>query len=321
VPPREPLSVDPQDLAPREQDRVAAALARVRLHELHDPGSAAFAAAYAMLAEHFLAAGELEDRDHLAHLVAAPALQYAPGVAGTYHMIAAWAGDRLVGVRDCYIDIDRVAGLCLVALSHICVAPDWRRTGLAAALRGLPLGLARRAVHAAVGRPLPTLVVAEMEPADPDDPATVVRLLAYGRSGFAVLDPRRVRYSQPEFRELPNPAHTALPLLAVVRTAHLDGPPDLVPEPLAEAFPRLFHVVHRTFLPAARVDPSEAHVRRHLEIGAPVPLLPLPTDPTDLRALAPLVRGAVLPLYPPGLRGPRPEFGDPAEELARLRLP
>lgn len=314
------LHVDPADIAPLDRPKVAAALARVRLAEIRDPDTPAFHAAYDLLAGHFLASGELEDRDHIADFVTRRTIDYGlADVEGTYHLVGAFDGDTLVGVRDCYVDIDHTNNLCLVALAHVCVTPEWRRSGLAAALRTLPLAMARGAATARAGRPLPTLMVAEMEPADPDDPATVIRLLAYGRSGFAALDPRRVPYSQPEFRDLDAPSHTGIPLLGVVRTAGLAADPHTIPEAVAAAFPRLFHVCHRMFLPHARVDPSEQHVLRHLLRGTPVPLLPLPTDLTDLDALAPLVRGAVLPLYPPALRGPNPTFDDPTRELRRLR--
>jgi hypothetical protein len=145
----------------------------------------------------------------------------------------------------------------------------------------------------------------------------VIRLLAYGRSGFAALDPSRVRYSQVEFRDLPDAAHTGTPMLGVVRP--LDLPPGPLPVAVVASFPRLFYACHRGFVPGARVDPGESLVRGALHASdAPVPLLPLPTALDELPRLAPLVRGAVLPLYPPGLRGEQPRHGDADEELARV---
>ncbi len=312
--------VDLADVSPLDAPKLREALTQVRLEEIRDADSPAFHAAYDMLAACFFDRGELEDRDHLAAFVRQPRIVYDRTLEGTYHLIAAFDGDTLVGVRDCYVDLDLEQGLCVVALAHSYVDPAWRRRGLAAALRTCPLTLARRTLEHGFGRLLPTLVVAEMEPADPNDPATVVRLMAYGRSGFSVLDPRRVPYSQPEFRDLPEASHTGIPLLGVVRTLGVEGSPEgTVPEHVAAAFPRLFYVCHRMFLPGERVDPSEAHVRSRLEAGGtPVPLLPLPTSTASLGSLAPLVRGAVLPLYPPGLRGPDPQYAPPSEEYARL---
>lgn len=304
-----------EDVAPLERDKALAAHARFRLHEVRDPAEPAFDAAYGMLASYFLDQGELEAREVLADFVRQRVLSYGEGVDGTYHLLTAWEGEALAGVRDCYVDLDRRLGICVVSLSHAYVAPAWRRTGLAALWRALPVGLARSVARERLGRTLPTLVVAEMDPADPARPETVVRLLAYGRAGFSVFDPQRMRYSQPELRPAGEAAYTALPLLGVVRPV---GLPEIGPE-IAQVFPFVFHTTHRMYLPEDRVRPSEAHVLAHLWASpAPVPLLPLPTDSATLARLRPLVRGAVLPLYPPGLRGPDPRHGDPDEELAQI---
>ncbi|MCB9686352.1 MAG: hypothetical protein H6738_15140 [Alphaproteobacteria bacterium] len=311
--------IELSDTSPIDRAKVTEVLGRVRFAAIEDPDDPAFDEAWDLLAEGFLAQGELEPRDALASFLRERILDYGSGLDGSYHLVGAWAGDALVGVRDCYVDIDHREGVCIVGLAHAYVVPAWRRSGVAAVLRSIPLALARQQLAARVGRPLPTLVVAEMEPVDPADPNTVIRLLAYGRSGFSVLDPERFRYSQADFSEEPPVGHTALPLLGVVRPLEPDAA-GTVPEHVAAAFPRLFYVCHRRFVPGARVDPSEAHVRTHLERGGtPVRLLPLPTSLDELERLAPLVRGAVLPLYPPGLRGPHPAWSDPREELARVR--
>jgi hypothetical protein len=312
------VDVSAADLAPADRDKALAARDRLRIAEIRDADGPEFAAAYAMLAGFFLASGELEERSALAAFVRSRTLACGDGIDGTYHLVGAWDGDRLVGVRDCYVYVDRPREVCVVALSHSYVEPDQRRSGLAALFRSLPFTLARDRVRDAIGHPVPTLAIAEMEPADPEDPRTLVRLIAYGRSGFAVMDPRRMPYSQPEFRDLPDAPYTALPLLGVVRTAGLPAGP--LPVPLAEALPRLFHQCHRRYLPTDRVDPSERHALAALHTSAsPVELLPLPTSRDTLDRLAPLVRGAVLPLYPPHLRGPNPAFGDPADEFRRIQ--
>lgn len=314
-----PPLLDLDDVAPLDRDKAADALRRLRIAEVRDPDGPAFDAAYDMLAGFFLANGELEEKGALASFVRDRVLTLGDGLEGVYHLVAAWDGDELVGVRDCYVDIDHGRGICVVALSHSYVAPSQRRSGLAAAFRALPVTLARRVVAERVGRPLPTLVVAEMEPVDPDQPATIVRLLAYGRSGFRVLDPARVPYSQPEFRDLVDAAHTAIPLLGVVRPVGFAEPLDALPVDIVAAFPRLFHACHRLYLPDAKVAPSEAHVAAALHsTTAPVQLLPLPTGRDTIGRLAPLVRGAVVSRFPAPLRGPAPHFGDPSEELARV---
>jgi GNAT superfamily N-acetyltransferase len=303
------------DVAPLDRAKAESACQRFQLREVQGPDDPAFGAAYDMLASFFLAQGELEERDALAGFLRQRVLTYSEGVDGTYHLVTAWEGERLAGVRDCYVDLDRHLGVSMVALAHAFVAPEYRRTGLAALLRALPVTLARRIQQERLGKTLPTLLIAEMDPADPERPDSVVRLLAYGRSGFSVLDPQRMRYSQPELRELPDAAYTGLPLLGVVRPVGLEQ----IPVEVAGLFPRLFHTTHRMYLPDARVTPSEQHARAHLDASPePVPLLPLPTDTATLQRLRPLVRGAILPLYPPGLRGPAPHFGDPEEEMATI---
>lgn len=310
------LHIDPADLSPIDRPKAVPALQRYRLSRVTDPDGPDFDAAYAMLASFFLEHGELEERGALADFVRQGVLPFGPGLEGHYSLIVAREGDRLAGVRGCYVDLDLEREICVVALSHSFVAPEDRRGGLAALLRTVPLGLAREVALARFGRPVPTLVVAEMEAVDPEIPATLIRLLAYGRSGFSVMDPRRLPYSQPEFRDLPDAPWTALPFLGVVRTESAAE----VPLELAAAFPRLFHACHRLYLPRTKVDPSEAHALSALHRSAdPVPLLPLPQSMQELERLAPLLIGSVLPLYPPSLRGPRPGFGDPVEELQRLR--
>jgi len=292
--------LDLADCAPCERPRVAAAAQRLRVAEIDDPDAPEFQRAWDLLAAEFLARGELEDAAILAGFLRAGLLEYAPHQSGTYHLIAAWDGDQLVAVRDCYVDIDTRLGVALVSLAHCLVVPLWRRRGLAPLLRALPLALGRAVVRARVGRELPTLIVAEMEPADPDDPATLVRLIAYGCSGFRALDPRRVPYAQPELR--PHAPGPGLPMLGVVRTLGIPtgaGPTPTVPVAVAEAFPVLFHATHRRFVDPARVDACEANALAALRSSdEPVQLLPLPRTLDDAARIAPLSRAAVLPLYP-----------------------
>lgn len=298
--------LDLADCAPRERDQVAAAAARLRVAAIVDPDAPAFQRAWDLLATEFLDRGELEDAAVLAGFLRAGLLEYAPHQSGSYHLIAAWHGDQLVGVRDCYVDIDTRRGVALVSLAHCLVVPAWRRRGLAPLLRALPLALGRHVVRARVGHELPTLVVAEMEPVDPADPATLVRLIAYGRSGFRALDPRRVPYAQPELR--PHATNLGLPMLGVVRTVGIEtatGPAPTVPVAVAAAFPVLFHATHRRFVDPARVDACEHNALATLRTSdAPVALLPLPIALDDQPRISPLSRAAVLPLYPRTLLGP-----------------
>ncbi len=290
------MNFDPADVAPADRAKAAEAARTLTLREIRDPSDPAFDAAYDLLDGFFGPLGELEDRAVLARFTRERHLDYGPGLRGTYHLIGAWDGDVLVGVRDCYVDLDDRVGVCLVGLSHSFVLPAWRRSGLGALFRAVPVALAREA------GPRPTLLAAEMEPVDLARPETIVRLVAYGRSGFGVFDPQRFRYSQPDFRAPSDAGHTAIPMLGVVRLLGLG--PDRVSAEVAEAFPRLFHVCHRMYLSASRVDPSERHAVDTLRASPdPVRLLRLPQAIDDAEALVPLTRDAVLPLYPVGLRG------------------
>jgi hypothetical protein len=179
----------------------------------------------------------------------------------------------------------------------VLVAPEARGRGLGQRLRELPLELAHATQRERFGRTLPTLVAAEMEPVDLAVPDTLHRLVAYGRAGFSALDPRRFRYSQPDFR-----APRAIPLLGIVRPHEL--PEDALPVDVVALFPKLFHVCHRRYLAAERVAPSESFALATLaESAEPVRLLPLPRGADDAERLAPLLREVVLPLYPPFARG------------------
>lgn len=315
--------LDLADVAALDRLKAAEAFERYRLQVLDDPTQPAFDRAYEMLESFFGPRGELEDRSALARFARERIIHYGPGMEGHYRILAAWEGDTLVGVRDCYVDLDIYGRFCVVALSHAFIAPDHRRSGLGAVFRAVPVTLARQTVAERFVNPgsVPIVIAAEMEPADPENPDTIIRLMAYGRSGFKVLDPRRLPYSQPDFREeeVLKSGHTAIPLMAVVRW--VDHPEaEAMPPRLAAAFPRLFHVCHRMYLPAWRVDPSEAHALGALaRSDADVPMLPLPTGPEQLELLAPLLRGAVMPHYPPGLRGPEPGFGRVEDEMRALR--
>ncbi|MBM4366393.1 MAG: hypothetical protein FJ102_09255 [Deltaproteobacteria bacterium] len=296
------MLLDPTDLSDADRDKAMAAASRLHVAEIRDADSAEFHDAYALLDGFFGPLGELEDREVLARFVRERVLDYGGDAEGTYHLVGAWDGDRLVGVRDCYVDVDRRAGLSLVALSHSLVVPEWRRSGLAAVFRALPMTLARAAHRERYGRSFPTMVAAEMEPVSEEVPECTVRLVAYGKSGFSVLDPRRFRYSQPDFRAGPGAAHTAIAMLGVVRG--FDLPEDAWPVEVAEIFPRLFHACHRGYLPAERVDPSENFAISTLRSSVePVRLLPLPTGRDTLDRLAPFSRERLHALYPPGLRG------------------
>ena len=115
-----------------------------------------------------------------------------------YEMVLTQKSGALAAIRD-HTAIwfeDEV----IVHLSHLLVAPEWRRSGLAGWMRAASLLTAREFI-AEHSRPSAAItLVGEMEYDDGRDPRRTVRLTAYERAGFRKIDPAAVRYFQPDFR-------------------------------------------------------------------------------------------------------------------------
>ena len=150
-----------------------------------------FETAYAALWAEFGTAHELESRDVII-------ARFAAGPSMRYEMILARVGDSIAAIRD--ETVLWFEGEVVVHLSHLLVAPEWRRSGLAGWMRAVAL-VSAHAVAAAHGTPdAPIALVGEMEYDDGSDPKRAVRLKAYERAGFLKIDPHTVRYFQPDFR-------------------------------------------------------------------------------------------------------------------------
>lgn len=174
-------------------DRKAASLdpARFIWNRIRSAGDPLFERAYAALWEEFGAAHELETREVIA-------ARFAAGPTTVYEMILARDGNSIAAIRD--ETILWFEGGVIVHLSHLLVAHEWRRSGLAGWMRALAL-LSARAVASAQGAPgAPVTLIGEMEYDDGIDPRRAVRLTAYERAGFLKIDPGAVRYFQPDFR-------------------------------------------------------------------------------------------------------------------------
>ncbi|WP_437589954.1 hypothetical protein [Sorangium sp. So ce1000] len=315
------MIVDPRDVCPGEgPEKVARALAQFSVDEAQD--GAAFDEGYRALDAVFGPKGEIERREVLAAWFAGEHTDPAAPITATYHMLLARSVDdgRLAGVRDCYVTLDRAAGRCVALLSHALVLPAFRRTGLAALLRAAPVALARRAIEGAGGGGAEVMLAAEMEAVDPDDRDTVVRLIAYGRAGFAIVPPKVLPYAQPDFRDIAalGVAPVPLPLLAVVRQVG-EEERDEIPRARAESFLRHYQAVH-----AREVDPDAlAPIRENALAGLAafpaerVPLIRIPRGPAEIAGFAPVLRSVVMPLFPPAWRGKAP-LDAPERELDRL---
>lgn len=315
------------DLAQQAAEAVAA-------HDLSKVGSraglslelatdlGAFDLGYGVLHQQFGPTGEIERYETLRDWFLAGSLS-PPGapVPAWYHLVLARGPQgQLAGVRDCFVTVDAAARRAVVLLSHSYVAPAFRRGGLAALLRGVPVVLARRALARAGLPDGEVMLAAEMEMVTPRDRDSVIRLVAYGRAGFRVIPPEALPYAQPDFRDLvqlgvrPEP----LPFLCLVRQVGQEGL-STISKDRARAFVEHIQAVHR-----CHTDPDQLRVIRAHALQAlardprdPLPLIMPPTSTDQVALLQPLLRSVVFPLYPPAWRGREP-LAEPSAELSGL---
>jgi GNAT superfamily N-acetyltransferase len=287
-----------RDLEPGDA-KARAAIERFRIRRVTSAESADFAAGYGALWDEFGRRGELERREVVERWLA----RGAAGIVGEglhwqYHLLVARDETAsLAGVRDCHVTVDVARLECVIYLAHTLVLPDFRRGGLASLFRAAPLTLARRALADLGVASADVLLAAEMEPAERAASDTLVRLVAYGKTGFRVVPPAVLPYCQPDFRDLAAIGEAArpLPLLAVVRW--IDHPDAAaLPARLCEAYVRHLYAVFSTHCRATDLTPSLTRSLDILRRAAidPVPLLPLPSSDHDDAALAPLLREEVL---------------------------
>lgn len=276
-----------------DDDKGKKALAQYTLHEVELSDRASFEAAYGALDAEFGARGELERREVLERWLSAP-------LPRPYHLLVARdASGAISAIRDCHVKLDVKANAVVAYLAHVLVLPEHRRSGLASLMRAAPLALARRASAALPEADI--LVAAEMEPVEPSAVETIVRLVAYGRAGFAAVEPASLPYCQPDFRDLaalgesPKP----LPLLAVVRWVGHETAGAL-PKALARAYVDALYSVFATHCRAQDIEELRARTLRALEAhpGPDAPLLALPKSMSDEEPLRPLLRDSVLALHP-----------------------
>lgn len=181
----------PDLLAPGDGKSAALDPAQFTWSRIRSPDDPLFETAYAALWQEFGTAHEMETRDVLAaRLREAGPLRY--------EILLVHAGAQVAAVRDhTAIACD---GQIVVHLSHLLVAPEWRRSGLAGWMRAVPILTARELAAANATPGCEVTLVGEMEYANGTDPRRALRLLAYERAGCLKIDPRAVRYHQPDFR-------------------------------------------------------------------------------------------------------------------------
>ncbi len=313
------LSFDPGDIGPSENGlKVADALERFTVEKVVD--LPAFYEGYALLEAQFGPVGEIERREVLERWFQEGTLSPPEDAfQAHYHMAIARDRDgRIAGVRDCFCAVQPELGRVVVLLSHSLVFPEWRRTGISALLRAVPVPLARRDAHRfGVERP-EILLIAEMDPVEPTVPASLVRLMAYGRGGFAIVPPWKLPYAQPDFRDLEALAEAArpLPLMWVVRQVGAESAGVLAWEKAVSILDGL-RAIHTPAVSGPQLAEIRAHaLGRKVDSEDAISLIPLPHTPSEFDRIEPLVRSALYPLYPESWHV-RPR-GDAQEEIRQL---
>ena len=302
MPHTRPFVVDAADLHPGEgvsrfQDTLGCFVAS----EVLDPGSPAFDAAYLEMQAYFGHRNEIEQRSVLERWLREP-ISEGP-IRCHYHLLT-WRHEdgTLAAVRDCMVAIDVEAPRAVVLLSHSFVAPRFRRAGLASALRTAPASLVKRELRAHGLDPsrTPTLLVAEMEPVEPARTETIVRIIAYGKTGYRAVLPAAMPYFQPDFRDLVALRKRAHHVPMVLMVRRLDDPaaPSL-PRDLAAAIVSHLATIHsRAVRSADLARATEFTLGRLAAWTGDVPLLHMPRRGSQTDRLIPLLQANVLRLYP-----------------------
>jgi len=191
-----PRSIHQHDLAPGDRRAANFDWTGFGFNEVTTPDDADFATIYQILADVFEPLGEMETKPVLIERLGWQGKRRDDGRRFFYRMMALQKDGRIAAARDHGIIVcEEPSPSIYVHLSHIWVAPEWRRSGLAGWMRAFPVSDARACASV---ENMPITLIAEMEPLEDAD--QLPRLAAYARAGFRRVDPVRVRYSQPDFR-------------------------------------------------------------------------------------------------------------------------
>lgn len=178
-------------LAPGDQKSASLDPAQFEWNRIRSASDPLFETTYAALWAEFGATHEMESREVIA-------ARFRQDPSMRYEMLLARKDGAIAAIRD--QTAIWFEGEVIVHLSHLLVAPEWRRSGLAGWMRAASL-LTAKELAAGHGEPRAAItLVGEMEYDDGIDPRRAVRLTAYERAGFLKIDPASVRYVQPDFR-------------------------------------------------------------------------------------------------------------------------
>lgn len=191
----------PEHLAPGDTKSLESDWSGFVLHEVRSTEDPHFKTAFDALWQEFGAAGEMEGAEILASRMNWQPNEMRDGAALLYAMQLVTKGGEFIAVRDHTAILLEDKPGAIVHISHNLIAPAWRRSGIAGWMRALPVSTALVAL-AAARRPIdaPVTLVGEMEHFHPGQPATLVRLTAYEKAGYKMVDPSLVDYRQPDFR-------------------------------------------------------------------------------------------------------------------------
>ena len=191
----------PSDLAPGDMKSLESDWSGMELHRVESADDPQFDIAFGALWAEFGARSEVEQPTVLSRRLRWNGDKLVQGYALRYRLVLLKSRGRVAAVRDHTAIVRSDQKEAIVHLSHNFIAPDWRRSGLAGWLRALPIQSARNCLAEQGRSPeSPIVLVGEMKPLDPGDPASYARLKAYEKAGYLLIDPRRVRYLQPDFR-------------------------------------------------------------------------------------------------------------------------
>jgi hypothetical protein len=192
----------PEHLAPGDARSLEGDWAGMELHRITSPGDPLFNMAFGALFTEFGEAGEMEQVSVIARRMQWLPEQMINGASMQYALQLVTRAGEFVAVRDHTVIILESEPGAVVHLSHNLVAPEWRRSGIAGWMRALPVATAMHSLQSLrLSVTSPITLIGEMEHFDPTRSATLVRLTAYEKAGFKMVDPTRVSYLQPDFRD------------------------------------------------------------------------------------------------------------------------
>ncbi|MBM3848406.1 MAG: hypothetical protein FJ405_19240 [Verrucomicrobia bacterium] len=272
-----------EDLAPGDRRILPWDSSTLTCHRITSPQHPWFRPAYDRLWATFGAADEMETQEViLRRLTREPMRETPSGALLHYELAAAEAQGCLVATRDHTIivpDPEHMPGFVVIHMSHILVEPHWRRTGLAAWMRALPLQTARRVLGSLGWKNEPDIILAaEMEPEDGSD-ARAIRLKAYGKAGFCRVPPEHLPYRQPDFRSAAVIDQTGgprpLPFLLLLRRVGKEDASHVESEELRRVVKALYSMYAEGFRPQD-MSPVWDWIQNW---QAPAPLVPVARGP------------------------------------------